>query len=146
MTGYNGTELSRVEHIDHTADVGIVVRAATLPELFEAAAEGMFGFIVDSDSVASRAWVERRVEADDLPGLLVAWLNDLLAMLAADGFVPKTFVVDEVGERRLRATVHGEPVDVARHRFRLDVKAATYHMLDVRQTDGEWTARVIFDV
>jgi SHS2 domain-containing protein len=138
--------VGRVEHIDHTADVGIVVHAASLPELFETAAEGMFGFVVDPDSVASRAWVERRVEADDLAGLLVAWLNDLLSLLAADGFVPKAFVVDEVGDRRLRATVHGEPVDPTRHRFRLDVKAATYHLLDVRQTDGEWTAKVIFDV
>jgi SHS2 domain-containing protein len=138
--------MGRVETIDHTADVGIVVRAATLPELFETAAEGMIGFIVEAESVESRAWVERRVEADDIEGLLVAWLNDLLSLLAADGFVPKVFVVDEVNEKRLRATVHGEPVDPSRHRFRLDVKAATYHMLEIRQADGEWRARVIFDV
>jgi SHS2 domain-containing protein len=138
--------MGRVETIDHTADVGIVARAATLPELFETAAEGMIGFIVEAESVESRVWVERRVEADDVEGLLVAWLNDLLSLLAADGFVPKVFVVDEVNEKRLRATVHGEPVDPSRHRFRLDVKAATYHMLEIRQADGEWRARVIFDV
>jgi SHS2 domain-containing protein len=134
------------EVIDHTADVGIAVRAATLPELFETAAEAMFSFIVDAASVESRAWLERRVEADDLSSLLVAWLNDLLGVLSAEAFVPKTFVVDEVSEARLRATVHGEPVDAARHRFRLDVKAATYHELDVRGDDTGWTARIIFDV
>jgi SHS2 domain-containing protein len=134
------------EVIDHTADVGIAVRGATLPELFETAAEAMFAFIVDAGSVESRAWLERRVEADDLSSLLVAWLNDLLGALSAEAFVPKTFVVDEVSESRLRATVHGEPVDAARHRFRLDVKAATYHELDVRGDDTGWTARIIFDV
>lgn len=134
------------EVIDHTADVGIVVRASTLPELFETAAEGMCAFLIDPLTVENRAWRERRVEADDLAGLLVAWLNDLLVLLSAEEFVPKVFVVDEVGEHRLRATVHGEPVDPARHHFRLDVKAATYHALDVRREEHGWTARIIFDV
>ncbi|MDR7518384.1 MAG: archease [Armatimonadota bacterium] len=138
--------MGEYEVIDHTADVGITVRATSLHDLFETAAEGMFSFIVDPTSVENRAWLERRVEADDLPGLLVAWLNDLLNVLSAESFVPKVFVVDEVGEGRLRATLHGEPTDPARHRFRLDVKAATYHGLEVSETDGRWMARVIFDV
>lgn len=134
------------EVIEHTADVGIVARAATLPELFEVAAEGMFSFVVEPGVVEHRVWLERIVDADDLAGLLVAWLNDLLIVFNTEQIVPKTFVVDEITERRLRATVHGEPVDPQRHRFRLDIKAATYHMVDVSQTDDGWSARVIFDV
>jgi SHS2 domain-containing protein len=138
--------MGEFEVINHTADVGIVVRAATLPDLFETAAVGMFSFLIDPLSVENRAWRERRVDADDLAGLLVAWLNDLLLLLNGEEFVPKVYVVDEVGERRLRATVHGEPVDPTRHRFRLDVKAATYHQLEVRREGDGWMARVIFDV
>lgn len=138
--------MGEFEVIEHTADVGIVVRAATLRDLFETAAEGMLSFLIDPLTVENRAWRERRVEADDREGLLVAWLNDLLVLLAAEAFVPKVFVVDEVGERRLRATVHGEPVDPARHRFRLDVKAATYHTLEVRPDEHGWIGRIIFDV
>ncbi len=134
------------EIIEHTAEVGITVRASMLPELFEVAAEGMFSFLIDPAAVESRAWLERKVEADDLDGLLAAWLNDLLVVLSAEAFVPKVFVVDEVSERQLLATVHGEPVDPNRHHFRLDVKAATYHMLKVERTDAGWSARVIFDV
>lgn len=134
------------ETIEHTADVGIVARGVTLPDLFEAAAEGMFSFLVDAETVTNRAWLERKVDADDREGLLVAWLNDLLVVLSAEQFVPKTFVVDEVSERHLRATVHGEPVDPARHRFRLDVKAATYHMLSLERGADGWSARIIFDV
>jgi SHS2 domain-containing protein len=138
--------MGRFEVFDHTADVGIAAHGSTLPELFEAMAEGLFSIIVDAGSVESRAWVERRVEADDLEGLLVAWLNSLITMLGAESFVPKIFVVDEVSEHRLRATVHGEPVDPDRHRFRLDVKAATSHMVEVTKTDGGWSAKVIVDV
>lgn len=134
------------ETIDHTADVGIIARADSLPALFEAAAEGMCSFILDAASVENRAWLERRVEAEGADNLLVAWLNDLLSVIAAEAFAPRVFVVDELSEGRLRATVHGEPVDPDRHRFRLDVKAATYHQLEVRRDDGGWRARVIFDV
>jgi len=134
------------EILEHTADVGIDVRAATLADLFETAAEAMFAFLIDPTQVETRAWRERRVEADDLEGLLVAWLNDLLVLLAAEEFVPKVFVIDEISDQRLRATVHGEPVDRSRHRFRLDVKAATYHQLSVTPSDGGWSARVVFDV
>jgi len=138
--------MGEFEVIDHTADVGIVVRAATLRNLFETAAEGMFSFLIDPRIVESRAWRERRVDADDREGLLVAWLNDLLVLLSAEEFVPKAFVVDEVSERRMRATVHGEPVDPTRHHFKLDVKAATYHQLVVRREGDGWWARIIFDV
>ncbi|MGH2405276.1 MAG: archease [bacterium] len=138
--------MRRFEVFDHTADVGILARAPTLPELFEVAAEGMFSFLIDPAMVENRAWHERSVEAGDREGLLVAWLNDLLVLLGGEEFVPKVFVVDELNERRLRATVHGESVDPARHHFRLDVKAATYHGLQIAQTDGDWTARIIFDV
>jgi SHS2 domain-containing protein len=134
------------ESFEHTADIGIAVRAATLRDLFETAAEGMFSFLIDPMQVENRAWRERRIEADDREGLLVAWLNDLLVLLAADEFVPKFFVVDEVTEHRLSATVHGEPVDRSRHHFRLDIKAATYHMVNVTQADDGWSARIIFDV
>jgi SHS2 domain-containing protein len=67
-------------------------------------------------------------------------------VFSAESFVPKVFVMDEVSESRLRATIHGEPVDPTRHRFRLDVKAATYHQLEVVHDDCGWRARVIFDV
>jgi SHS2 domain-containing protein len=134
------------EAFDHTADVGIVMHAPTLPDLFETAADGMFSFIVDGATVEDRTWLERVIEADDVEGLLVAWLSDLLTVFAAEAFVPKTFVVDEVTDHRVRATVHGEPVDPARHRFRLDVKAVTYHQLEIAQEKDGWRARVIFDV
>ncbi len=138
--------MGEFEVTDHTADVGIVVRAATLRDLFETAAEAMFSFLIDPLTVENRAWRERRVDADDREGLLVAWLNDLLVLLNGEEFVPRLFVVDEVSEQRLRATVHGEPVDPARHHFRHDVKAATHHGVDVRREGDGWTVRIIFDV
>jgi SHS2 domain-containing protein len=133
------------ETIEHTADVGIVAYGRDLPELFGNAARGMFHFLIDPKEVEPREARSLTVEAEDLDGLLVAWLNDLLVVLNADGFIPGEFIVEEVTPTHVQATLRGEAVDPARHRFRLDVKATTYHALEVKQSNG-WSARVIFDV
>jgi len=138
-------EIIPFQTIEHTADVGILARGRTLQELFAHAAEGMMSFLIAPEAVQRQARRAVAADADDLPGLLVAWLNQLLVLLNADAFVPAAFEVHEVTDRRVTADVWGEPVDSSRHRFRLDVKAATYHQLSVRK-NGVWEARVIFDV
>lgn len=134
-----------VEIIEHTADVGIIARAETVEEVFVAAAEGMLSFVIHPEEVRPTEVRRRIVDADDRGGLLVAWLNDLILLLNADGFVARGATVLECSETRLVADVRGEPVDPARHHFRLDVKAATYHQLAIGRSNG-WEARVIFDV
>ena len=133
------------EVIDHTADVGIIAYGRSLEELFANAAEGMMHFLIDPASVRPVEQRTMTVDADDREGLLINWLNDLLVLLNADGFVPVRFVVPEMKDTRLRADVSGEPVDPARHKFRLDVKAATYHSLEIGKNEV-WHARIIFDV
>lgn len=133
------------EVIEHTADVGITAYGRSLEELFTNAARGMMHFLIDPGAVRPAERRARTVEAHDREGLLVNWLNDLLLLLNADGFVPADFEVKELQDTGLRADVLGEPVDPQRHRFRLDVKAATYHQLHIRKNEV-WEARVIFDV
>lgn len=133
------------EVIDHTADVGIVARGRDLAELFATAARGMFSLIIPAGGIEPRERRTVTVEAEDVEGLLVAWLNELLVILNGDAYLPADFLVEEIAETRLRAVLPGEPVDPRRHAFRLDVKAATYHMLEITHNGG-WSARVIFDV
>ncbi len=133
------------ETFEHPADVGIVAYGADLPELFANAARGMLHFMIDTHQVRAAQSRPLIVEAEDLEGLLVAWLNELLLVLNGDGFLPARFQVRTVSPVRLDAWLEGEPVDPQRHRFRLDVKAATYHTLSVRRTNG-WEARILFDV
>lgn len=133
------------EVIEHTADVGIIAYGRSREELFAHAAAGMMHFLIDPSLVRPVEQRTMTVDADDRDGLLINWLNDLLVLLNADGFVPVRFAVPEMEDTRLRADVSGEPVDPARHKFRLDVKAATYHGLEIGKNEL-WHARIIFDV
>ncbi|HEU5300091.1 MAG TPA: archease [bacterium] len=133
------------EVIEHTADVGIVAHGRTLAEVFANAARGMMSFLIAPEAVQPAEARRITAEADDREGLLVAWLNELLVLLNGDGFVPRAFRIERLTDTHLEADVLGEPVHPERHRFRLDVKAATYHQLEIRR-NADWHARVIFDV
>lgn len=145
VTAAAGGPAEPFEVIEHTADVGIIAHGRTLEEVFANAAAGMMSFLIPADAVRPAEARRLTVEADDREGLLVAWLNELLVLLNGDGFVPRAFRIERVTDRRLEADVLGEPVDPERHRFRLDVKAATYHRLEIKRNE-RWHARVIFDV
>jgi protein archease len=133
------------ETFDHTADLGLRVRAATLAELFADAARGLFSLIVDLDQV--RPLVERHFEIagtrrDDL---LFDWLNELLYTFESQRLLLAEFLVD-VHDQGLRATARGEPFDEHRHPLDHEVKAITYHGLKVEPTDDGWLAEVIVDI
>ncbi len=134
------------EFFDHTADVGMIARGATLGEAFANAAKGMFALMVDLERVAERE--ERRVEvtADDAEGLLVNWLAELLYISEVDGLVFRRFDIEEAGETRLAARAFGEALDLERHNPQLMIKAVTRHMLEVAHEDAGWRVRVVLDI
>jgi len=137
--------MEKFEVIEHTADVGIIAYGRSLEELFANAAAGMMHFLIDKAMVRKAERRTMTVEADDRESLLINWLSDLLVVLNADGFIPADFNIRELTDTRLTAEIAGEPVDRTRHAFRLDVKAATYHALEIGK-NGYWHARIIFDV
>ena len=46
------------EVLEHTADIGFRATAATLPELFEAAAEALVAIVLDPANIAARETIE----------------------------------------------------------------------------------------
>jgi len=137
----------RYDLIEVTADVAIRARGSSLGQLFANAAWGMFDLICDSATVEPlRSW-ELEVEAEDLEGLMVDLLTDMLVMFETDGMLAASVEVDVAMEGdlwRAIARVRGEVFDRDRHELLHDIKAVTYHTLEVRPDEG-W-ARVLFDI
>lgn len=135
-----------LEQIDHTADVGIIVRAPDLPMLFSRAALGMFTVITDIAEVRPVSHQEISIEAEDLPSLLHAWLSELNFLHITRHELYAEFAVGEFSQTHLRAGVAGEKIDPRRHAVYTETKAVTFHGLSVERTDGGWEARIIFDM
>lgn len=132
--------------IEHTADIGVEVRAGTVSELFKGAAYAMLSLMVDVSGVCAGIKRGIELEAEDLDELMFVWLNELLFVMESERLVFSGFDVSVTG-LRLAAVIHGEPLEEGRHSFNSEIKAATYHGLSIERTDdGGWKARVIFDV
>ena len=122
------------ETFEHTADLGLRARAATLDELFAAMARALTATLVeDAAAIQPRETVRLRLDGDDLGYLLFDWLNELLYRFDAQGWLCADFTV-RVASDGLDAEIRGEPVDPNRHRLDHEVKAITYHGLRVEPT------------
>ena len=134
------------ETYDHTADIGLVARGATLEDLFVNAARGMFHLLAGDVAVRPSRRLEVEVTAPDREALLVAWLNELLFQCSTKRLVLSRFEVRDLTDERLRAAVAGQPVADLGVPLETELKAATYHGLRIAQTPDGWEAEVLFDV
>ncbi len=136
------------EFFEHTADIGAVVRGATLPRLFENAAHALFDLICGRRTVRPRRRLVVRVEGAGLEDLLVRWLTEILYLHETRGWVFSACEVERVDRARFiaKGVVKGEPMDRARHRPRREVKAVTYHQIRLVRGRSSWRVRIIFDI
>lgn len=135
-----------MEEIEHTADAGIVVHAGDMRQLFERAAWGMFALITEPESVRSQQRARIELEAGDRGSLMVQWLSELNFRHATEGMVFGEFNIEQLTDERLLATIKGERIDPARHRIHTEIKAVTYHGLEIVQDEDGWRAQIIFDL
>ena len=134
--------------IEHTADIGFEVEGASLEELFVAAAEATFDLVIESkrDFIPSIE-VPISIDAPSTEQLLVRWLQEILFILETRRVVLTKFWIDEIDEGHLIGSAKGLKFDSTRHTQKLDIKAVTYHRLQVeRDKGGRWHAQVILDI
>ena len=135
----------RFEVLEHTADVGLRLTGDSAEEVFEAAAEGL--------AALQGAWFPGEGEdqalevvAADLPGLLAAWLDEVLYLLEARDAVLGGVAVAFVQDRRVAGTVRLAP-RADRDLESVGVKAATLHRVRFERAPNEtWSADVYLDV
>ncbi len=136
--------------LEHTADVLLEAYGDTLEEAFEYAALAMFEVMTDLSSVRPLEKREVEVEGIDLYSLLYNWLEELLFLFDTEALLVSKAKVHEISKvddaYRLRAEVWGEPYDPERHVSKVLVKAATYHMMEIKRRDGGYTLRFVVDI
>ncbi|UCD71807.1 MAG: archease [Syntrophobacterales bacterium] len=132
--------------LDHTADVGIIVYGGDLEELFSNAGEAFFEIITDLQGIRESTERTIRVESPNLEDLMVNWLGELLYLHDVDGLLFRTFSIDELRDGSLKARARGEVFQEERHVIKTEIKAVTYHQIQVKKEKGRWKARIIFDL
>jgi SHS2 domain-containing protein len=134
------------EFFEHTADIGVRVTGATLPELFINAAHAMCEALGKLQKTEARSQKSVELKAESREDLLHDWLAELLFEVEANHMLYDEMKIDVV-PGKVTATLGGGAIDFARSQTNEEIKAVTYHQLRVEQLpDTSWRATVIFDV
>jgi SHS2 domain-containing protein len=129
------------ELIDHTGDIGVEARAPTLEELFAECARAMFSVLAETGTPAPTGRESFQVAGADPAEELRDFLSELLYRFSAERRMYVAFVPEKGS-----LSAAWESYDQARHPLRTELKAVTYHQLEVVQDGDGWRGRVIFDV
>ena len=134
------------EVIDHTADVGIIAYGANIKQLFSNAALALFSLITDAESIVERSRRYVEVISEDRDSLLVEWLNELIYLFDGEHLLFSRFTIESLSNNQLKAACYGEKFNPQKHKIKMGVKAATYHMLNVNKGSHGYEVQIILDV
>ena len=139
------------ETFEHTADIGLRVRAKNLNQLFKDTAEGFFDLVTDLEAVKkSRSVPEQEIEInlqeENAEELLMRWLQELLFIFSVRRAILLEYHFTSLTPMILKLKANAIRFDPTKHPSRHEVKAVTFHQFRVVQEAGSWLAEVIFDI
>ncbi len=136
------------EIVSHTADTGVAVRGATAEEALARLVLAFAQVVTGGERV--EATVRRELEVPggaDLAVIAIDLLRAVHGLWTVERLVPSAVAVVALSEAAgalVRRALGA--VDRERHAEGLDVKAVTYHRMQLAPADGGWVGRAIFDI
>jgi len=127
--------------IEHTADWELEVWAKDLPSLLEQAGRGMYllaGFKLQAGPRVSRSF---KLAVNDNESLLVDFLSELLWIAEHEGLAFDAYDLS-IDINWLNAKLDGAPITC----FSKEIKAVTYHNLNIINSGDGLQVRIVFDV
>lgn len=136
--------------LEHTADIALEVYGKNLKELFANAAEGMFFCMGISKkdwkrlSLISQKTKKIKIKSLDKESLLVDFLNELLYLLFTNNKIYSEIKIDKLTDKELEARtreISSREIDL-----KIEIKAATFHNLEIKKENKNWRTVIIFDI
>ena len=127
--------MKNFEYFEATADIGFNAYGRNLNEAFENAGLAMFNIISDTADVAPSEEISFEVTSEDHVALLYDYLEELLFYHEIEFMLFSEFHVEIDENLHLKATIKGEAIDWDKHERKTEIKAITFHKMDVRQSE-----------
>jgi len=134
--------------LDHMTDAYIEAYGNTLEQAFEFAAKALVDTMIDLSNVAAKKEEQVVAEGHDLHSLLYNWLEIVMNKMLVDRQALSYFKVS-ISQRKeryeLKANVRGEPLDIEKHRYKVEIKGVTYHLMEIER-NGIVKLRFLLDL
>jgi len=130
------------EEISHTADWSLRVWADDLAGLLIESARGMYALANVEPAEGPRVKRELTLDAVDAESLLVSFLEELLYFSESERFIFDNFSDLKVESYELTGMMEGKAI----HSIEKEIKAVTFHNLEILETDHGLKVEIVFDV
>ncbi len=133
-------------------DAVIEAYGSTLEEAFENAALALCDTMIDLKSVVPKEEFKFSAKGNDLYSLLFDWLDQVMLLLVADRIAMSQFSVkikhnnNDGGGYLLEGVARGEPLDLDQHHYKVEIKAVTYHEMEIKHEKDIFTAKFLLDL
>ena len=132
--------------LDHTADLRIRVSGTDPADLFKNTGLALFDLITTPDRLVPREVIEVAVTGDDPADLMVNFLRELLYLWTGNEKLVKLIDIADISDTTVSARVSTDRYQPEHHEILHEIKAVTYHQIEVGRAAGGWQAKVVFDV
>ena len=124
--------------MDHATDAIIEVTAKDLKEAFSVTADAVINLTLDQDKVEEKEEKEFSAQGKDLSYLLFSWLEEITFVLITEGFAISRIEFDIEKDKgyKIIAKAYGEPLDLHKHNFKVEIKAPTFYDMEINQDKG----------
>ena len=137
------------KYLEHTADVLFEAEADTLGELFEQCGLAVEESQIELSNVEAKKEIVIEGKNKKVDHLLFDFLDDLLFYKDSEQLIFSKFeckIEENDGLYKLTCKAHGEVLNPEKHEQKVDVKAITMHMFEVKKIDNHWFAKVLIDI
>jgi SHS2 domain-containing protein len=140
----------KFEFLEHMGDAYIAAYGETLEEAFSNAGLAMFEVMTDTKLIEPKLRDEIIVEGEDEIALLHNWLEALLLKFEIELKLYSSFNVKKIKRKNggflLEAEVFGETFNKDKHLSKTEVKAVTYHQMNISKEAGKFIVKFILDL
>ncbi|ABO35263.1 archease family protein [Methanococcus maripaludis C5] len=135
-------------YFETTADIGIIAFGKNLEESFENSARALSNIMVDIDSIEKVEKHSFNIISEDLFGLLYDFLTELLILHDSELLIFSEFDVKiEKNEcYELSCTAIGDIYSKDKYEPKEEVKAITYHKMEIINNENCWKTQFIVDL
>lgn len=137
------------KYLDHITDAYIEAYGDSMEEAFSYAAKGTINVMFEINDIGGKDKFAFNVEGHDYSELLFNWLDRIILLIAIDNKVASDFdlKISKLGSKyHLTGYAMTEPTDISKHGYKTEIKAITYHEMEILQESGLNKVRFILDL
>jgi SHS2 domain-containing protein len=136
-------------YIEHMTDAVVEAYGTTLEEAFENSARGLVNTMFNLKKVTPNMIINMEVKGFDLKNLFYNWLEKVLLYLIVDKVVLSTFKVNitrGTDDYFLSCSSKGESFNIEKHGYKVEIKAVTYHEMEITEQKNKFSIRFLLDL